>query len=93
MMRYTTNSTILGGYEIPPKVTKSEDIAICIVKLTIPQTTVQPWVSAPMTDPSIWPDAMEFVPERWLGEYKGVVADKKDFYSFSGGSRICIGQQ
>jgi len=46
-----------------------------------------------MTDPKIWPDAMHFVPERWLAPYKGVVADKKNFYSFSGGSRNCIGQQ
>ncbi|KAE9368279.1 cytochrome P450 [Stipitochalara longipes BDJ] len=56
------------------------------------KTTVQPWAGAAMTDPKIWPDAMRFVPERWLGEYKGVIADKKDFYSFSGGSRNCIGQ-
>jgi cytochrome P450 len=46
-----------------------------------------------MTDPKIWPDAMEFVPERWLGEYKGAFAEKKHFYSFSAGSRNCIGQQ
>jgi cytochrome P450 len=46
-----------------------------------------------MTDPKIWPDAIQFVPERWLGEYKGAVAEKKHFYSFSGGSRNCIGQQ
>jgi cytochrome P450 len=46
-----------------------------------------------MTDPKIWPDAKMFVPERWLGEYKGVVADKKDFFSFSAGRRSCIGQQ
>jgi hypothetical protein len=33
------------------------------------------------------------VPERWLGEYKGAVADRKDIYSFTAGSRNCIRQQ
>ncbi|PQE07514.1 hypothetical protein CJF30_00007251 [Rutstroemia sp. NJR-2017a BBW] len=44
-------------------------------------------------DPRVWPDAESYIPERWLGEYKGVVADRKAFMPFSTGSRNCIGQQ
>jgi cytochrome P450 len=91
MMRYTENPTVLSGYQIPAKVNK--EISTCGNTLTSTQTTVQPWAGAAMTDPKIWPDAKMFVPERWLGEYKGVVADKKDFFSFSAGRRGCIGQQ
>lgn len=46
-----------------------------------------------LKDPRIWPDAEEFVPERWLKEYKGVEVDRKAFIPFSAGSRSCIGQQ
>jgi cytochrome P450 len=45
------------------------------------------------SDPRIWPDAESFVPERWLGKYKGVEADRKAYLPFSGASRSCIGQQ
>jgi cytochrome P450 len=93
MMRYTAEPIVLGGYEIPPNVPKPSLSLFCKGVLTLGQTTVQPWIGAAMTDPRIWPDAKAFVPERWLGEYKGVIADKKDFYSFSGGTRNCIGQQ
>jgi cytochrome P450 len=92
MMRYTASPTVLSGYQIPAKVTKAPTYA-CSSTLTSTQTTVQPWIGAAMTNPKIWPDAKEFVPERWLGEYKGVVADKKDFFSFPAGTRSCIGQQ
>jgi len=44
-------------------------------------------------DPRIWPDPDSFIPERWLGDYKGVPADRKAFIPFSAGSRNCIGQQ
>jgi len=46
-----------------------------------------------MKDPRIWPDATSFVPERWLGKYKGVEVDRKAFLPFSAGSRNCPGQQ
>lgn len=55
------------------------------------QTTVQPWPIAVMRDPRIWPDAESFIPERWLGSYKGVEADRKDILAFSAGSRIVLG--
>ncbi|KAM3072746.1 hypothetical protein ACMFMF_007078 [Clarireedia jacksonii] len=44
-------------------------------------------------DPRIWPDAESYIPERWLGKYKGVLADRKAFMPFSAGLRNCIGQQ
>jgi cytochrome P450 len=46
-----------------------------------------------MVDPEIWPDADDFVPERWLGKYKGAEIDRTLFIPFSIGSRNCIGQQ
>ncbi len=57
------------------------------------QTKIQTLPSALLRDPEIWPDAEYFVPERWLGEYKGAVVDKRAFLPFSAGSRNCIGQQ
>ncbi|KAF9876732.1 p450 monooxygenase [Colletotrichum karsti] len=43
---------------------------------------------------SEWPDAEEFVPDRWLSEYKGVTAaEKTAWYPFSAGSRNCLGKQ
>ncbi|PMD36797.1 cytochrome P450 [Hyaloscypha variabilis F] len=58
-----------------------------------PDTTVQPWPMAAMKDPRIWPDAEKFIPERWLGVYKGVEANRADVIAFSAGSRNCIGWQ
>lgn len=46
-----------------------------------------------MKDPRSWPDPENYVPERWLEQYKGVDIDRKAFLPFSGGSRNCIGQQ
>ncbi|PMD30788.1 cytochrome P450 [Hyaloscypha variabilis F] len=73
--RITTETTILGNYEIPPGV------------------EVLAWVSAKMVDPALWPDADDFVPERWLGKYKSAEVDRAVFIPFSIGSRNCIGQQ
>ncbi|KAH9207521.1 cytochrome P450 [Leptodontidium sp. 2 PMI_412] len=58
-----------------------------------PETIVSPAVGAMMKDPRIWPDADIYVPERWLGKYKGVDVDRKAFLPFSAGSRNCPGQQ
>lgn len=44
-------------------------------------------------DPSLWPDPELFLPERWLGKYKGMEADKKATLPFSAGPRNCIGMQ
>ncbi|KAE9378887.1 cytochrome P450 [Stipitochalara longipes BDJ] len=82
MLRYTTEPIMINGYEIPSD-----------ARLTLGQTTVQPWPMAVMKDPNIWPDAEEFIPERWLGIYKGVEASKQDVLAFSAGSRNCIGWQ
>jgi cytochrome P450 len=57
------------------------------------KTVVSAWISALTKDPRIWPDAEAFVPERWLGNYKGAEVDRKAFLPFSGASRSCIGQQ
>jgi cytochrome P450 len=57
------------------------------------QTTVVPWVHTVDLDPGTWPDAESFIPERWLGEYKGVQAHRKDLLVFSAGSRSCLGEQ
>jgi cytochrome P450 len=46
-----------------------------------------------MSSPTHWPDASSFIPERWMGPYKGVEPDRRAFLPFSGGSRSCIGQQ
>lgn len=62
------------------------------LELTI-QTTVIAGLSEMMRDPRIWPDSTEFIPERWLGTYKGADVDRKAFLPFSAGSRNCIGQQ
>ena len=59
----------------------------------IEQTVVAAFISEMMKDPRIWPDPDDFIPERWLHEYKGVEADRKAFVPFSAGSRNCIGQQ
>jgi cytochrome P450 len=48
---------------------------------------------AAMKDPHIWPDAEKFIPERWLGVYKGVEANRADVLAFSAGPRNCIGWQ
>ncbi|ROT39910.1 cytochrome P450 [Sodiomyces alkalinus F11] len=45
-------------------------------------------------DENEWPDPMKFVPERWLGEYKGMQHNEKGaWYPFAAGSRNCIGKQ
>lgn len=44
-------------------------------------------------DPDLWPDPDSFVPERWLGKYKGFDADHAAAIPFSIGQRNCIGQQ
>jgi len=61
--------------------------------IDVEQTTVQPWPSAVMKDPRIWPVAEKFVPERWFGEYKGAEASRQDMLAFSVGPRNCIGTQ
>ncbi|KAE9365295.1 cytochrome P450, partial [Stipitochalara longipes BDJ] len=58
-----------------------------------PGVEVLGWFSAMMVDPAAWPDANDFVPERWLGKYRGAEVDRALFIPFSLGSRNCIGQQ
>jgi cytochrome P450 len=75
MARYTTETKIVSGFEIPPG---------CIVSAC---------PKALMKDANIWPDAGQFIPERWLESYKGAEVDRKAYFPFSAGSRNCIGQQ
>ncbi|KAK0120157.1 hypothetical protein ONS95_011563 [Cadophora gregata] len=44
-------------------------------------------------DPQYWPDPELYIPERWLGPYKGHEADRKATLPFSAGPRNCIGMQ
>lgn len=46
-----------------------------------------------MKDPRVWPDPDTYIPERWLGKYRGVEVDRRAFVPFSAGSRNCPGQQ
>lgn len=92
------NSVINESMRIMPIVTAG------IVRL-VPETTilcgfevpkdtiVSAWINEMQRDSRIWPDPDTFIPERWLGDYKGVSADRKAFLPFSAGSRNCIGQQ
>jgi cytochrome P450 len=90
MARETTETMLIGGYEIPPGVSKTNILKTHANNVKVLTST---WVSEVQRDPRIWPDAETFIPERWLGDYKGVAADRKAFMPFSGGSRVCIGQQ
>ncbi|KAH7410702.1 cytochrome P450 [Cadophora sp. MPI-SDFR-AT-0126] len=44
-------------------------------------------------DPKYWPDPERYIPERWLGPYKGHEVDRKATLPFSTGPRNCIGMQ
>ncbi|KAG4420054.1 hypothetical protein IFR04_006813 [Cadophora malorum] len=44
-------------------------------------------------DPADWPDPEQYIPERWLGPYKGHEVDRKATLPFSAGPRNCIGMQ
>jgi cytochrome P450 len=89
VVRLVPETTILGGYEVPRDVSSF----LFSEALANGQTIVSAWISEMQRDPRIWPDADTFVPERWIGNYKGVAADRKAFMPFSAGSRNCIGQQ
>lgn len=41
----------------------------------------------------VFPQTLEFRPERWLGELGDLVEMKKHFWAFSSGGRMCIGVQ
>jgi cytochrome P450 len=82
---------MIGGYEMPEGVSPSHHLRNAELMNT--KTIVSAWISEMQRDPQIWPDPEAFVPERWLGEYKGVEANRKAFMPFSAGTRNCIGQQ
>ena len=44
-------------------------------------------------NPNIFPQPLEFRPERWLGELGDVAEMKKWFWAFSSGGRMCVGMQ
>lgn len=90
LARYTEQTSIISGYEIPPGVSFTSSNLKTVWSL---QTIVAPAIGQLMKDPNIWPDPNQFIPERWLEAYKGVEADKKAFHPFSAGSRNCPGQQ
>jgi len=57
-----------------------------------PKTSVAAWFQGPLLDEAYWPNAKQFVPERWIAPYKGVEVDRTAFIPFSLGTRNCIGQ-
>ncbi|KAH6887004.1 putative benzoate 4-monooxygenase cytochrome P450 [Thelonectria olida] len=42
-------------------------------------------------NPDVFPEPLQFKPERWLGECGDLVEMKKWFWAFSSGGRMCIG--
>ncbi|KAF5532710.1 cytochrome P450 monooxygenase [Fusarium phyllophilum] len=77
----------------PTGVRRETRIATTLNGYQIPAgTTVSAQITTVGFDPDRWPDASSFIPERWIGQYKGVEADRKSFLPFSGGSRTCPGQ-
>ena len=70
----------------------SPDVAIQYKRYTIP-----PGIPVGMsnyfmhTDPDVFPDPLEFRPERWLG--KVTPAMLRNYVPFGRGSRNCLGQQ
>ncbi len=59
-----------------------------IGELEVPAgTNVMGCVYLAQRDPDVWPDALRFVPERWLNQK----TDPYAFFPFGGGTRRCIG--
>ncbi|KAI1128167.1 cytochrome P450 [Nemania abortiva] len=68
----------------------SPDETITYKQWKIPKNTpVGMSIYAMHTDPSVFPDPMQFKPERWLGEYNPMM--DKNFVPFTKGSRSCLG--
>ncbi|KAK0645232.1 Cytochrome P450 monooxygenase FUS8 [Lasiodiplodia hormozganensis] len=55
-------------------------------------TTVFPTTQGVHHDESVWPDAKEYIPERWLEIYENGKVNEQYFWPFSAGSRVCIGK-
>ncbi|EKG15182.1 Cytochrome P450 [Macrophomina phaseolina MS6] len=55
-------------------------------------TTVFPTTQGVHHDESVWKDASEYVPERWLEIYEKGKVTEQHFWPFSAGSRVCIGK-
>ncbi|KAL7941140.1 cytochrome P450 [Trichoderma barbatum] len=43
-------------------------------------------------DEKVWPNATEYLPERWLDIYANGEINEVAFWPFSAGSRVCIGE-
>ena len=41
------------------------------------------------TDPQVFPEPFNFIPERWLGDYDALM--DRNFVPFTKGSRNCLG--
>ncbi|KAM6478062.1 cytochrome P450 [Trichoderma sp. SZMC 28011] len=64
-----------------------------ILGYTIPKgTTVFPSTQNVHMDEKVWPNASEFLPERWLDIYASGKTNEVAFWPFSAGSRVCIGK-
>ncbi|EOD46653.1 Cytochrome P450 [Neofusicoccum parvum] len=55
-------------------------------------TTVFPTTQGVHHDESVWPNAKEYIPERWLEIYENGKASEQFYWPFSAGSRVCIGK-
>jgi cytochrome P450 len=79
---------------LPASEPRTSPIDSVIDGYTIPANTVvsmSPYSLHRNTD--IFPDPLQFNPERWLGATQQVREMKKWFWAFSSGGRMCIGQQ
>ncbi|KAL7952858.1 cytochrome P450 [Trichoderma compactum] len=64
-----------------------------VLGYTIPKgTTVFPSTQNVHMDEKVWPNATEFLPERWLDIYASGKTNEVAFWPFSAGSRVCIGK-
>lgn len=64
-----------------------------ILGYTVPRgTTVFPSTQNIHLNESAWPNADEYLPERWLPIYEKGRPNEVPFWPFSAGSRVCIGK-
>ncbi|KAJ3513791.1 hypothetical protein NMY22_g14937 [Coprinellus aureogranulatus] len=87
--RIVTEPTTIGGIYLPPRVSVYVPLASqAHIDLAL-QTTVSSSITFTHHDPEIFPQPMEFCPERWLGENSGELDNY--LVAFSKGPRMCIG--
>ncbi|KAJ3530852.1 hypothetical protein NMY22_g8407 [Coprinellus aureogranulatus] len=87
--RIVTEPNTIGGIYLPPRVSVYVPLpSQAHIDLAL-QTTVSSSITFTHHDPEIFPQSMEFRPERWLGENSGELDNY--LVAFSKGPRMCIG--